>query len=357
MYYFNKNDYHEKEKSIYYLESSANQNFSDALYILGLFYQKGIMVHKDINKAIDFLLRAAKKNNSKALYVLGLIYLYGENGQPDINKSIYYLSQSAKLNNIEAEYSLGIIYLTNSSINKGLFYINKSANSNYWKEQLLLGDFFLAGIHVEKNIEKAIVLYKEVSNTNNSHAKNNLGIIYKVGTNKIKANIYHAKEYLKEAICDKNNFVAKYNLATILYEEEEEEKSKSDHKDSIKLIIESLNSEFIYSHMLLCFILFKIYGKIDFEIIHNELKKHSKNESCELAKLILANFILYGFFIMMGGNVTVDDIIKSYLNKNLIIINERIFTYKYISENNFYNGTNNKQEDINSEFYQGFGQD
>ena len=105
----------------------------------------------------------------------------------------------------------------------------------------------------------------------NSAVKNNLAIIYKNGLNNECPNLFFAKEYLSEAIKQDKNYLAFYNLANIIFDEEEKE--NKDHFESIDILAKFIF--FFPSIILFCLILIKKYRFIDEAIIKSELKKHN----------------------------------------------------------------------------------
>lgn len=103
------------------------------------------------------------------------------------------------------------------------------------------------GKNVKRNIEEAVHHYKEASSLNINYAKNNLGIIYKHGNDKIEKRIGNAIELFNEAIKQKNDYLAMYNLAHIyIYDE----KIKQNLDEPIDLLIKSSN---FFDHSLILF--------------------------------------------------------------------------------------------------------
>lgn len=190
-------------------------------------------------RAIHFLTRSAIQGNRNAQFLLGIYYLYGHFLPQNLNKSIFYFTLSARNRNIYAFYELGCIYHF--------------------------------GIGVHKDINKAILNYQESSSFNMAFAKNNLGIIHKNGFgDEIPKNIANAIVYFREAINQKNDMVAMYNLAhCYLYDDPSDENINK----AINLLIRSHNRGFYISSILLSFILIKRSG-FNIENIINEINKY-----------------------------------------------------------------------------------
>ena len=105
------------------------------------------------------------------------------------------------------------------------------------------------------DIKKAISNYLESSSFNFAFAKNNLGIIHKNGFgDEIPKNIANAFVYFREAINQKNDIVAMYNLAHCYLHDDPPDKNIN---EAINLLIRSHNQGFYVSSILLSFILIK----------------------------------------------------------------------------------------------------
>ena len=202
------------------------------------------------------------------------------------------------------------------------------------------------GKNIKRDINKAIRFYKEASNFNNQFAKNNLGVIYKNGFD--NPNINLSIEYFNEAIHQKKDKVAMYNLAC-LYFDINEEKSKI-----IELLFQSSNQNFYPSKELLCLTLINEFG-FDYEKIHKEMLKY-KDNSKELFTDICR--------IMEEKKYENIENLKERFN----FYKSKDFLYNYLEEiislkdflnNDKRNSIQNKAQifNISSEFYNGFGND
>ena len=90
------------------LEKRMERNDSEAIYIVSIYYSKGIYgLPMDLQKALDLCLRAADLGYSKACYVLALCYEKGVGLPKDIAKAKEYYEKAAKKGNIMARHNLG----------------------------------------------------------------------------------------------------------------------------------------------------------------------------------------------------------------------------------------------------------
>ena len=304
-------------------------------------------VEKDIQKAIHYFTLASIQHFVLAQYYLGMIYIENIYINQNINKSIYYFTLSANQNYYKSQFILGVLYSQGLFVKKDMikaidYFIQSS--TNFDGSSFIVVYFYQEGKYVEKDILKSINYYKNASSFNNQYAKNNLGIIYKYGyEKKIEKNIGLSITYFKEAIQQKYDIVALYNLAHIYIYEIQSEKSID---DSINLLLGS--SLQFYESVLLCIALIKKHG-FNIDKIQKELNEkinwdHTIVDSvCKMIKC-------YGLF-----REQFDDVIEYFkevdflytFTKNVIItksLNEKEVTGKVKTCKN-----------ITAEFYEGFG--
>ncbi|KAK8836037.1 hypothetical protein M9Y10_040238 [Tritrichomonas musculus] len=272
-------------KAIHYFSLAANQNMPEAQFNLGVIYYDGQYIKRDINKAIHYYSLAANQNHPQAQFNLGFIYNDGQYIKRDINKAIHYFQLAANLNDPEAQYSLGYIYYSGEcikqNIKKGTYYIMLASINKHRQANFGHGFLLHEGKYVKKDILEAIHYYKEASSFNNQYSKNNLGIIYKHGYDKIEKKLGMAIEYFEEAIRQKNDYLSMYNLAHIyMYDASVE----PDLKKAIDLLIRSLK-RFKHSFILLCAALLLQY-KFNIETIKQELNKRTDIDDISIKILL-----------------------------------------------------------------------
>ena len=117
------------EKAYQYALHATNIGYEYHSLYLGSFYEAGIVVDKDLDKAIECYQTAAKANNTKAQ-----IKLFEHFKNEDSKKAIHWLSRACDLQNPEALYKFGQLYY------EGLF-----VKRNYQKaEKYLVQCLFLS---------------------------------------------------------------------------------------------------------------------------------------------------------------------------------------------------------------------
>jgi TPR repeat protein len=89
---------------------AADDSHREAIYYLGLLYEKGLGIPQNYQKAIQLYNDAGQLGSDKALHQLGVAYHDGNGVDIDPRKAIEYYTLSANLGNPEYQYFLGGLY-------------------------------------------------------------------------------------------------------------------------------------------------------------------------------------------------------------------------------------------------------
>jgi len=101
---------HNKKKHIEYLNCSANNNNSDAKYLLATYYATGKYVEKNAHKSGYWFKSLAEEEDPEAsVHYSNYIFNYFKNDRKKIRTAIEYLDRVSKIN-IDAAMTLGNIY-------------------------------------------------------------------------------------------------------------------------------------------------------------------------------------------------------------------------------------------------------
>ena len=105
-------DLKEYETSFKLLDSVRLTRHPQVLLLLGIYYNKGLGVAKDLLKACEFFKQAADLNNYYAYFNLGYCYQYGYGVEKNVVQAIKYFEESITMADlVYAKYSLAILYL------------------------------------------------------------------------------------------------------------------------------------------------------------------------------------------------------------------------------------------------------
>ena len=117
------------KKAIMWFEKAASRNYDNALVSLGDLYYQGEGVKQDYKKAFELFSRALRRNIPSAQYRLGLCSYYGRGTKQDKKLAVEWFKKAAAQVDPEASYMLGVCYEKGEGVAKDL----KKAKK-YYKE-------------------------------------------------------------------------------------------------------------------------------------------------------------------------------------------------------------------------------
>ena len=140
---------------------------ADAQNNLGVCYEKGDGIEKNLTKAVEWYEKAAAQGDANAQCNLGYCYEVGLGVEKNIYKAVEWYEKAVAQGHARAQNNLGVCY----EFGKG----------------------------VEKNIHKAVEWYKKAAEQGDATAQCNLGECYEFG-NGVEKNIYKAIEWYEKAV-------------------------------------------------------------------------------------------------------------------------------------------------------------
>jgi TPR repeat protein len=99
---------------------AAESTHKEAIYHLGLLYEKGLGISRDYQKANELCGRANQQNSDNALYRLGTLYHHGKGVEADPEKAIDYYKRAAEQGNPVYQCELGKLYEDGKLFEKNL---------------------------------------------------------------------------------------------------------------------------------------------------------------------------------------------------------------------------------------------
>ena len=199
-----------------YCSRDADQGIPLAQFNVGLMYQNGHGVNKDIGKAVELFEKAAKNNDAAAKYQLGYLHSKGIlNGGPE--QVIYWYQQAAEQHYVLAKTSLGIIYVNQGNLQEaeklllsaakagdpramnylaiiylvldkdksndmeGFNWAQNGANKGNPNAQYYVGMSYGNGYPVEKDINKALYWHSMAASNGNPDSQARMAMIYYEG--------------------------------------------------------------------------------------------------------------------------------------------------------------------------------
>ena len=135
---------------------------SACLITVGYYYEMGIGVKKNYNKALKYYTLAAERGNVVGKFDAALIHLYKKNNKKHTKIGIDLLIESSKQNYPDAFAELAVLYQEGKKIGKDVeiadYWLTKGIKHNSWRALLVYSDMCLSGENIdgEKKPEAAI---------------------------------------------------------------------------------------------------------------------------------------------------------------------------------------------------------
>ncbi|MDH5407672.1 MAG: sel1 repeat family protein [Gammaproteobacteria bacterium] len=114
----------------------AKTNVVEAQFYIGMMYDTGLGVERDLAAAFGWYQFAAYEGHSSAQHNLAVAYANGEGVDVDSNKAVYWWKQAANQGNADAQYNLGIVY----AVGKLGIKPNLDKAKNWWRKAAMNGD-------------------------------------------------------------------------------------------------------------------------------------------------------------------------------------------------------------------------
>ncbi|EDO38990.1 predicted protein, partial [Nematostella vectensis] len=185
-------------------QRASNNGHPLAQFNLGLCFEHGKGVDKDLNAAAECYKLAASLGHGGALYNLALYHMEGIGGlAKDEAKALELLELAAQSGTWKAQCYLGIYYADESSnhvdYDKAFSYLDQAVAKGDPTAEYYLGVCYERGLGVERNINKAGHLYKSAAKNGNISAQFNMGVFYEHGLGDYDVDRQEALRYYRMA--------------------------------------------------------------------------------------------------------------------------------------------------------------
>lgn len=179
-----------------WLEKAAQQDYSDAQFLLGIMESE----QENLSKSIMWLQKAAEQDNILALRTLANIYIEGKLVPKDSTTSIKYLQHGA-LFNTNFQHTLGLMYwngqFAKQNKSLGLQYLTLAAENGLTEAMLELAFIYMDGTGLEKNLSKSLNWITKAAECGNDDAQYLLARIYMQNELPLVIEDYPSKKTLK----------------------------------------------------------------------------------------------------------------------------------------------------------------
>ena len=143
------------------------------------------LAEKDFAAAHAIYLSLANQNDAKACYNLGLMYQDGDGVTKNLDEAVKWYTKSANLGYKEAQYTLGALVFQRQiqtiSYPQAVTYYEQAAQQGHVKSQLNLGMLYFRGDVIAQDLSAAVQWLSLAASNNNSEAQGYMAQLYQQG--------------------------------------------------------------------------------------------------------------------------------------------------------------------------------
>ena len=149
------------EKAMHWAARSAQQEYPEALLLLGRYYQEGVGTVTDTARGFELIQQAADKGLAKASYKTALAYREGKGTSINADASLVYMIRAAEQNYLPAQLTLATHYLSTggTQASRGRYWLLRAAAAGSARAQFRLAESYATGTGGPTNIQAAYEWY------------------------------------------------------------------------------------------------------------------------------------------------------------------------------------------------------
>lgn len=167
------------------LRVAAEQGSAAAQFNLGVLYENGDGVERDLAEALRWYRKAAEQNDADAQFNLGVCYFNGKGVERDEKEAVAWYRKAAEQGFAPAQFNLGVCYYSGNGVPKdeteAVGWYRKAAENGFSSAQFNLGVCCESGIGTAKDEKEAVVWYRKAAEQGDADAQYNLGVCYEYG--------------------------------------------------------------------------------------------------------------------------------------------------------------------------------
>ncbi|OWF53911.1 death ligand signal enhancer-like [Mizuhopecten yessoensis] len=170
------------EAANHWAEASSSA-YGKASFNLGLCYETGRGVKKNMKQAVKLYERAVKENHPQAMYNLALLYLGEEEGLTSPKYGLQLMEKAAELGLAQAQTYMGVHIMgqKQSCLDKAVAYFRAAAGQDDSDGEYFLALCYEQGLGVEENKCRAADLYSQAATKGHDGAIYNLAFFHEHG--------------------------------------------------------------------------------------------------------------------------------------------------------------------------------
>ncbi|HEY3928159.1 MAG TPA: tetratricopeptide repeat protein [Candidatus Koribacter sp.] len=169
----------EYEKSIPWLEHAVQGGSADGFDELGLLYEMGYGMNKDVDKAFNLFNEAAKRGSVEGSYRLGLTYFYGLGVSSDRSAACQWFIRSAAGGYPEAEREAGFCYYNGTGVTQNhqeaFNWFSLAGQARLVDARVIVADMLDRGDGHNQDSKYAVMWYQAAAEQGDVYAMTELG--------------------------------------------------------------------------------------------------------------------------------------------------------------------------------------
>ncbi|KAI9246878.1 hypothetical protein BDA99DRAFT_543066 [Phascolomyces articulosus] len=154
------------------------------------------MMERDPEGAFQWFLKSADRNNVHAQYIVGVHFEFGIHVEKNLDKAKEYMLKSADQGFDHAQAALGILLINSKEYEQGIRWLERAAITDNPRALFRLGLMYEEGIGVEQDNDTAKRYFKAAADEGNAAAQFQLAIMYSFGRLGTRPNPQDANDYL-----------------------------------------------------------------------------------------------------------------------------------------------------------------
>lgn len=170
---------------------------------LGVFYQQGLGVTRDVAQAYTWYQKAAEGGYPSAFFNLGLMYATGSGVASDINVAMNWYQQAADRGHAQAQHALGVLHQKGvrgkQNYKEAIKWYRASAEQGYAPAQVNLALMYYQGLGARVDQEKARLWMEKAAEQAYTPAFPLLGRMYFLGHGVVTKDLAQAYKWMRLA--------------------------------------------------------------------------------------------------------------------------------------------------------------
>jgi len=183
----------ENKTKLVILHSTGEEEFTTGV---------ALMEREEYENAVRYFRKAAEQGDAPAQNNLGVCYENGKGVEKDVYEAVKWYRKAAEQRYVLAQYNLGVCYANGAGVGKDMDeavkWIRKAAEQKYAPAQFGLGVCYANGAGVERDMDKAVKWYRKAAEQGLAPAQYNLGVCYISGAG-VVPNKQEAMKWLRKA--------------------------------------------------------------------------------------------------------------------------------------------------------------